>query len=62
MKLQFKIVVFFIFLFIQGAVFAQGNAKNKAKFPKYDVVGNFNNGLAKVKFQKKLEGLLFFIL
>lgn len=53
MKFQFKIGVFIIFLFIQGAISAQGNAKNKAKFPKYGVVGTFNNGLAKVKFEKK---------
>lgn len=29
------------------------NQINKKKFPKYEIVGSFNNGLAKVRYNKK---------
>ncbi len=48
-----NILILLSFLFLQQVAFSQSNAKNKAKFPKYQAVGTFHNGLAKVKFNNK---------
>jgi hypothetical protein len=47
------ILTIVLFLFVNTTIcFAQKGKKN-SKFPKYEYVGSFNNGLAKVKYNKK---------
>ncbi len=52
MKKTIKFSILFFFLISSVFCFSQKEKKN-SKFPKYDYVGSFNNGLAKVKFNKK---------
>lgn len=46
------IIICFLFLFASNSLYAQKEKKN-SKYPKYEFVGHFNNGLAKVKYNKK---------
>jgi len=48
----YNIVLLSLFLFTGFNSFAQ-KEKKSSKYPKYDYVGSFNNGLAKAKYNKK---------